>query len=344
MKQLLWLSLLCAAACSAMPAANAAGAPSPTPVPGSPADTTPQQIGSEQPLIVADPPAVEVKPQAVSPTLGEKAKDAAAAALPSDTPPPAEQRLDFFSRMRGEDPNAYSIVSVAKGLSTHKPMFILPATYSPDYDGAQTEVIFAISAKVQLFSTPFYFGYSQRSFWQVYDSDRSRPFRETDYNPELFYRWTPDPKKWNYWGADIGAEHESNGQDVPDSRSWNRIYVAPFRAEGKSLWYIKAWYRIPEDKKKSADDPKGDDNPDIEDHYGYGELHWQHQLGKRQVLHTMVRMNPETGHGALNINYTIPSRDGSVFYQLYVWQGYGESLLDYDRAITRVGVGVAFSR
>ena len=330
MTRLTPLLLLCAANACGLAGAYAQEAPAQSPLPATP--------------IVADPPAPEVAPQSVSPTLGDEAKAAATAALPSDTPPPAQADRSLFSRMRSDDPNAYSIVSVSKGLSTHKPMYILPATYSPEYHGAQTEMMFAISAKVQLFSTPLYFGYSQRSFWQVYDADRSRPFRETDYNPELFYRWTPDPEKFHYWGADFGAEHESNGQDVPDSRSWNRLYIAPFRAKGKSLLYVKAWYRLPEDKKEAPEDAKGDDNPDIEDHYGYGEIHFQRQIGRRQAIHTMVRMNPETGHGAININYTIPSRDGSVFYQLYVWQGYGESLLDYNTSVTRVGLGVAFSR
>lgn len=298
------------------------------------------------PIITADPPATDVKPQAISPILGG---DCAGCANDDATPTSQQKQAqalakrDFFSRLRG-DGDGYSIVSVGKGLSTHKPMFILPATYSPEYTSNETEVVFAISAKVRLFGTPLYFGYSQKSFWQVYDADRSRPFRETDYNPELFYRFTPDPKKWDYWGADVGIEHESNGQDVPLSRSWNRVYFAPFRAKGKSLLYVKAWYRIPEDKKKTEDDPKGDDNPDLIDHYGYGELHFQRQIGKGQVIHSMIRMNPETGHGAININYTIPSKDGSVFYQLYVWQGYGESLLDYNDSVTRVGLGIAFSR
>lgn len=303
-----------------------------------------------RPLIPADPPAVEVAPEAIGPTAPDctpclqGSEDADKKPLtPREKQAQALTKQDFFSRLRG-DPNRYSIVSVASGLSTHKPMFILPATFSPDYDGPETEVVFTISAKAQLFRSRFYFGYSQRSFWQVYDGDRSRPFRETDYNPELFYRLTPDPKKYDYWGADIGLEHESNGQDVPLSRSWNRVYFAPFRAKGKSLLYIKAWYRLPEDEKKTPDDPKGDDNPDIDDHYGYGEVHFQRQIGKGQVIHSMFRLNPETGHGALNVNYTIPSGDGSVFYQFYLWQGYGESLLDYNDSVTRVGLGIAFSR
>ncbi len=329
--------LLALALMSLSSLALAQGAPSPD-LPNDPLAT---------PKITADPPATDVEPQAIDPAatpqpLGSTATDDGKL-TPREKQQQALEKPDFFARLRG-DPEGYSIVSVSKGLSTHKPMFFLPATWSGDYDGKQTEVIFAISAKTQLFGTPFYFGYSQRSFWQVYDSDRSRPFRETDYNPELFYRWAPDPKDWHYWGADVGIEHESNGQDVPLSRSWNRVYVAPFRAKGKSLFYLKAWYRIPENEKETPDDPKGDDNPDIEDHYGYGEVHFQRQIGKGQVIHTMVRMNPETGHGAINLNYTIPSKDGSLFYQLYVWQGYGESLLDYDDSVTRVGLGVAFSR
>ncbi|WP_341918108.1 phospholipase A [Hydrocarboniphaga effusa] len=314
---------------------------------GAPTPPLTDHPAAADPIITADPPASAVKPQAISPILGG---DCAGCAQ-DPAHPTAEQKQaqalakrDFFSRLRGDDGDGYSIVSVGKGLSTHKPMYFLPATWSGDYDGKETEVLFAISAKARLFGMPLYFGYSQKSFWQVYDADRSRPFRETDYNPELFYRFTPDPKQWNYWGADVGIEHESNGHDVPLSRSWNRVYFAPFRAKGKLLIYAKAWYRIPEDNKKTPDDPKGDDNPDLIDHYGYGELHFQRQIGKGQVIHTMVRMNPETGHGAFNLNYTIPSRDGSMFYQLYVWQGYGESLLDYNDSVTRVGLGIAFSR
>ena len=90
-------------------------------------------------------------------------------------------------------------------------------------------------------------------------------------------------------GADIGAEHESNGQDVPDSRSWNRIYIAPFWAKGKNLVYLKVWYRIPEDAKKNPTDASGDDNPDIQKYLGHFELQVQRQFFDGHLAHISLR-------------------------------------------------------
>lgn len=242
------------------------------------------------------------------------------------------------------DPDAYSIISVARGFSTHRPMYLMPLTYSPDYQGRNTEVVFQISAKQRLFNRNFYFGYTQKSFWQLYNKDDSSPFRETNYNPEFFYRWTPDPERFHHWGADIGIEHESNGKELPDSRSWNRVYVAPFQARGKHLAYLKFWHRLPEKPKNAPDDPKGDDNPDIDRYYGFAELHFQRQFGRQQQGWIMLRGNPGSGRGAVSFNYSWPNSDDSLFYNVNVWHGYGESLIDYDNSVTRLGVGIMFSR
>lgn len=65
-----------------------------------------------------------------------------------------------------------------------------------------------------------------KSFWQVYTGDASRPFRETNYRPELFYF---TPTSWQPLGGStwlgFGIEHESNGQRQELSRSWNRVYT-----------------------------------------------------------------------------------------------------------------------
>jgi len=244
------------------------------------------------------------------------------------------------------DPDAYSIVSAGKGLSLHKPMYLQPLTWSPEYSGKESEMLFQISLKQRLFGIPLYFGYTQKSFFDVYDEASSKPFRETNYNPELFYRFIPaDRERWYHLGADAGIEHESNGRSLPDSRSWNRIYIAPFQAQGSHLIYWKWWWRLPENKDKPADDPGRDDNPDIGSYYGYSELHLEKQLFSQHLANVMVRYNPATGRAAAQLEYSLPGdSDASFFWMFYVWQGYGESLIDYNRSLTRVGLGVMLAR
>ncbi|MGQ0619507.1 MAG: phospholipase A [Panacagrimonas sp.] len=231
----------------------------------------------------------------------------------------------------------------------HKPIFMLPYTYSRDYESAQTEVLFGVSAKLRPLGPPLYFAYSQRSFWSLYDSDRSRPFRETNYNPEIFYRYLParapsKPEPDFIWGLDGGYEHESNGRNIPESRSWDRLYVAPFFERGGTALQLKIWYRLPEDAKKAEDDASGDDNPDIDDFYGYSELHVQRRIGRDRRYHLMVRGNPATGRGAVQFEYSWRIADRDLFWHAYFWHGYGESLQDYNDSVTRLGIGFALAR
>jgi outer membrane phospholipase A len=64
--------------------------------------------------------------------------------------------------------------------------------------------------------------YTQQSQWQVYNGDSSRPFRETNDEPELFAAVHPDVNElgWRWRLAAIGLNHQSNGRgagalDVP---------------------------------------------------------------------------------------------------------------------------------
>jgi phospholipase A1 len=246
------------------------------------------------------------------------------------------------------DPDAYAILSSARGLNTHRQMYLFPATYSRGFHGEETELVGQLSGKWRVFGTDFYLAYTQKSFWQYLNDDESSPFRETNYNPELFYRWTLDKKRFNRWELDIGIEHESNGKEfgdpVNDSRSWNRIYVAPFQAKGRHLAYLKFWYRVPEGSESSLANPNGDDNPDITDYLGYGELTFSRQIGDSQLITGMVRGNPATGYGAAQLTYSLPSEGGWVFWGLSVFHGYGESLIFYDQKVTRFMLGVMLAR
>jgi phospholipase A1/A2 len=255
------------------------------------------------------------------------------------------QRNDsVFDNLRRE-PGTFTLVSEKRRLSFHKPMYAMPLTWSPDYSSEASEVVFQISLKQRLFNRNFFFGYTQRSFWQLYNATDSRPFRETNYNPELFYRWKPQWERVPGLGFDIGIDHESNGKSLPDSRSWNRIIGAAYYETARQLLHLRLWYRLPEDDDRAEDDPKRDDNPDIYKYYGYGELRLQRQLFGEPAhqLSLMLRGNSATGKGAMQLVYSAPFSDWA-FWNVYVWNGYGESLIEYDRSVTRVGIGLMLAR
>lgn len=293
------------------------------------------------PGVPAPAPAPDMQPdisgarQDPGPSMGASTPTVAPRAL-------LEPKLLFGSLQR--EPDEFTLVSDKRRVSFHKPMYMMPVTYSNRYDGNDSEFVFDISMKLQLFDANVFFAYTQRSFWQIYNENKSRPFRETDYNPELFYRWKPRFHLCPNCGFDVGAEHESNGQDVPDSRSWNRLYFSAYHEWSRTLLYLKTWYRIPEHKKKTPDAVKGDDNPGIEDYYGYGEVRIQQELfASKHHAALMVRGNPAKGRGALEFNYSVPFGD-YVYWNVYVFNGYGDSLLDYNRSVTRIGIGLMLAR
>lgn len=243
----------------------------------------------------------------------------------------------------------FTSVRAEGGLAFHREMFFVPATWSADYRGRESEILMQISFKARLLRTRFYGGYTQKSFWQAYNSAESSPFRDTNHAPELFYRMTPSNSSFENWGFDAGIEHESNGQTVERSRSWNRLFFAPHYRWKRAVLYGKAWYRIREDAcpEQKPLPTQCDNNPDITDFLGHGEVHLYYQLtqsDKPQLLHVALGGNPAKGKGWMSMSYSYPARTTSLFFYARAWHGYGESLLDYNRSITRVGLGFAFAR
>lgn len=259
--------------------------------------------------------------------------------------------LLLLSATATADIPGFDVIQRGQGLSLHKANYLLPFTWSSDWHGGESEVVYQISIKQRTFINNVYAGYTQKSFWQAYNKEASAPFRETNYNPEIFYRWLPGDelfRRWQLdrWGFDAGLEHESNGQRVPASRSINRLYFAPFRLgnDGRSLWYLKAWYRLPEDNKDSPLDPRGDDNPGYSDYFGFTQVEYRRELRDQWLLHAMARGNLSTGNGAVELQVSVPADQRRFFWLFSFFTGYGESLIDYDRATTRVGIGLMFNR
>ena len=222
-----------------------------------------------------------------------------------------------------------------------------PPDNAPDVE--RDELKFQVSAKARFWGTQdgFYsawLGYTQQSNWQAFNGAQSRPFRETDYEPELMFVAQPRmplPGGFTWQLLNLGLLHQSNGRSDPLSRSWNRVY-AQFGVEhddgagGKFAILARPWIRIRESAAK-------DDNPDITDYLGYGDLSllWTRD---HQTLTFTGRLNPSTGKGAAKLEWSMPAPAlGPFRFYVQVFTGYGESLIDYNFRQTGVGVGFALN-
>jgi len=185
-----------------------------------------------------------------------------------------------------------------------------------------------------------YFGFTTRSFWQVYDRDNSSPFRETNYEPELFmqFPFQLKDKERNISLLKIGLSHESNGETIPLSRSWNRVYAEVQFESGDWLYSFKPWFRIPEDPKETPTSVRGDDNPDIDEFMGNFELRAMLQ-NHRHEFTFMLRNNLKADNkGAFQIDWTFPIKSRLKPY-VQIFTGYGDSLIDYDHFTRRISIG-----
>lgn len=204
--------------------------------------------------------------------------------------------------------------------------------------------------------------YTQKVWWQLYSD--SGPFRETNYLPEVFMN-VPTSESVDLASGlkavKFGFLHESNGREGYRSRSWNRLYLTGLWQWDNLFLASRIWHRISEDEKYEGYydglvDPAtglednnfaGDDNPNIENYLGYGDLkidylYKQHQLG------SLLRYNFGSGgtqRGAVEVNWSYPFFDSeNTFWYAKVFSGYGESLIDYDRSVTKSSFGFSFSR
>jgi phospholipase A1 len=234
----------------------------------------------------------------------------------------------------------------------YRPNYLLPIAYSeqigelslpsdPQTGLDSVEVKFQLSLQFHLADNllgsggDLYAAYSQVSFWQAYNGEASRPFRETNHEPEIGMSWLTDFRVLGFTNRvlRVGLVHQSNGRSEPLSRSWNRVFGLFGLERGRFAVLVRPWWRIPETDGQ-------DDNPDIDEYLGYGEVYLLYRWG-RQTLGVMARNNLDTdeNRGALQVDWSYPLTPKLKAYAQY-FNGYGESLIDYDRRVTRVGLGI----
>lgn len=203
-----------------------------------------------------------------------------------------------------------------------------------------SDVKFQISLSIRLtdatlpWNTYLYLFYTQLTFWNVFQN--SMPMRDMNFNPGI--GWTkPFFSKDRYIGKmTLIVEHESNGRDGDESRSWNRVALAGSAVVTDWLMvHGKFWIPIID----------GMNNKDILRYAGLFRVgftltssnkRWQGNLSlvkrKGNVFdwNTIAEVSWKVSEKA-NVN---------LFAQYY--NGYGENLLDYNQFHSRLRVGLVF--
>ncbi|HEX8522188.1 MAG TPA: phospholipase A [Tepidisphaeraceae bacterium] len=246
------------------------------------------------------------------------------------------------------------VETFAARFSPHEPIYFL---WGPD----DPQIKFQFSLKYQIFSAKgswaeaaplisgFHLAYSQTSFWDI-NSDSS-PFFDTSYRPELLYLWERPNTHWlpnqSRFDLQLGLQHESNGRSGGTSRSYNIAYVRPvftFGDTGKSGNIFltiapRIWAYV----------GSVEDNPDMAEYRGHGDL--RIIVGQRDGLQlaAIARVGDDWDRGSIELDASYPLHKftkGNLDLYLFAqyFNGYSESLLEYNQSTSAFRVGIALVR
>lgn len=253
-------------------------------------------------------------------------------------------------------------------LTTYKQNYLLPLDNSSNPNNAPTspnpnnqvpfssplnnkEVKFQFSIKTKLGSwgsnhtNTLWMAYTQQSFWQFFDTGHSRPFRESNYEPEVIYSKRflsgDQGKQFQLRILNAGIVHQSNGQSDPRSRSWNRLYVQPgfekdFAGGGKFIVLPRLWLRVLQEEN-----PLNNDNPDITHYLGYGDIEVRYLGNTKQQYSLFARIRSLQIDLAYPINKVLPIKRSDLNAHFQYFTGYGESLIDYNQRHSSWGIGIS---
>ena len=182
------------------------------------------------------------------------------------------------------------------------------------------------------FNTYLFLAYSQKCFWNVFQE--SLPMRDLNFNPGIGLSKLLIVKGKLIGKLTLMIEHESNGRDGDDSRSWNRIsYGGNVFLTPNLMIHAKAWIPIVD----------GENNKDLLDYAGLFQSGMQVTSNDKRwgFAITMVkrkgwRLSYNT---IIEANYRLFKNENQYFFLQY-YNGYAEGLLDYNKFHSRLRAGL----
>jgi phospholipase A1 len=153
------------------------------------------------------------------------------------------------------------------------------------------------------------------------------------------------PGGWRLRYTGIGLNHQSNGQSLPLSRSWNRVYlVAGADLDDRYIITARLWHRLSE-SNPTAIDVQGDDNPGIQDYIGRAEIKGVWNFDRDNQFGITLRNNLRaSGRGSIRLEWQKAIGDpahSNLRLHTQLFHGYGDSLLDYNVRRTVLMLGLS---
>lgn len=255
--------------------------------------------------------------------------------------------------------SGYSYAQILGGKETHELTDSLKKSYNGPFFGlykdnyftvgtaigekptkTNSDVKFQISLAIRLtnstlpWGTYLYLFYTQKTFWNVFQD--SMPMSDMNFNPGIGLT-KPFFSKGRYIGKmSLILEHESNGRDGDESRSWNKISISASAVVNEWLMVHGKWW-IP-----IID---GMNNRDIL--YYKGLFQWGFELTSRNkrwqggITFEKRKGNFFNWNTVWELSWLVaPKSNVNLFAQYY--NGFGENLLDYKQFRSRLRIGLVF--
>lgn len=238
-------------------------------------------------------------------------------------------------------------------ISLYEPTYIMPFSYTSSWgrdaqiEDDELDNLNHIEAKFQLsvkapiwrnffgYKNSINLAYTQLSFWQLYS--HSPYFRETDYQPEIFFSNNLGKNlfgSWNLSFLNIGAMHESNGRGGNEERSWNRAYLETIISKQNWLLSIRPWYVIPGNSL--------DNNRDIAKYLGYERIVLSYKFHQQTFSISAYNLEHLTSRSSVEATWSFPLvRQFRGYIQGF--SGYGQSLIEYNHYTDSISVGIALN-
>lgn len=216
--------------------------------------------------------------------------------------------------------------------------FIVGTTIGSKPTRTNSDVKFQISIAQRLtkstlpFNTYLFLTYSQKCMWNVFEE--SLPMRDFNFNPGIGIAKLLIVKDKLIGKTMLMLEHESNGRDGEESRSWNKISLAAnIYIDPQFMIHGKYWIPIID----------GENNKDILKYCGIYQTGIQVTSRDRRFGMAVTVVKRQGWNLNCNLivelNYRLFKKDNQYLFLQY-YNGYGENLLDYKQFRSRLRAGI----